>query len=100
MVNVTPARYTCQIGPTVTPEVAGELAAWAEVSGHSMSVVARMAIDDGLPKVRRTLERTHGALPVEILAKHVAQARERGERQVQRRRAYDERTRDTAPAAA
>lgn len=93
MPNPVPAKYTVQLGPTVTPEVGGELAALGELSALSMSVVARMAIDEGLPKVRRVLQELHGPLPAEALAYHVQRARERGERQVRRRLDYDERTR-------
>jgi len=93
MPNPVPAKYTVQLGPTVTPEVGGELAALAELSGLSMSVVARQAIDKGLPRVRRELERTHGLLGGERLQHHIDQARERGERQVRRRLDYDKRTR-------
>ena len=93
MPNPVPAKYTVQLGPTVTPEVGGELAALAELSGLSMSVVARMAIDKGLPKVRRELQAQHGALDEGRLQHHIEQARERGERQVRRRLDYDKRTR-------
>lgn len=93
MVNTAPAKYTVQIGPTLTPEVAGELAAWAEWQQVSAGVTARDCIDEGLARLRSAWEQTYGALPEQLLSKHVRAARVRGDRQVARRRAYDERTR-------
>lgn len=107
MPNPVSARYTVQLGPTVTPEVGGELGAWAELLGNSMSEVARECIDAGLEQLRnsfrqRAIEsgrvRSGALIPsTALLRKHVAAARERGDRQVKRRRNYDERTRKVGP---
>lgn len=94
MPNPVPARYTVQLGPTVTPQVAGELAAWAELQQRSASEVARECIEFGLENLRTRWRAEFGALPGARLAAHVAAAEERGARQVSRRRAYDERTRN------
>lgn len=99
MANPTPARYTVQLGPTQTPEVAGELGAWAELQQRSVSVVARVLIDDALPRLRKRWEREYGALPAEMLERHTRAAQERGAAQVKRRRDYDDRTRGAAKAA-
>jgi hypothetical protein len=96
MPNPVPAKYTVQLGPTVTPEVAGELAAWAEVQERSTSEITRECVDYGLENLRKQWQRVYGTIPAEVLARHVAAARERGEKQVARRRGYDERTRNTA----
>lgn len=105
MPNPVPAKYTVQLGPTFTPEVAGELAAWAELLGESTSVITRQCTEAGLAVLRevyasdavtRGLARasTAASLPGRaLLRKHVEAARERGNRQVKRRRNYDERTR-------
>lgn len=93
MPNPVPARYTVQLGPTVTPEVAGELAAWAEVQERSTSEITRACVNAGLEALREQWQREHGALNNRTLAPHVAAAQERGEKQVARRRQYDERTR-------
>ncbi len=102
MPNPVPAEYTVQLGPTVTPEVAGELAAWGELLGRSTSKVAREAIDAGLEVLRADWRATAVArgtatakrgMPAATLARHVRAAQERGRTQVGRRRAYDERTR-------
>lgn len=95
MVNVKPATYTVQIGPTMTPEAAGELAAWAELRGMSVSEISRECVEAGMSKLRGKWAREVGveAMPASTLARHVEAARERGERQVRSRRAYDDRTR-------
>lgn len=98
MPNPTPAEYTVQLGPTVTPEVAGELAAWAALSRSSVSKLTRWQIEAGLEANRAYLVERYGPLPTALLAEHVAEAVKRGERQVSRRRDYDDRTR--TPAAA
>ncbi len=104
MPNPVPARYTVQLGPTVTPEVAGELAAWAELLGDSVSEVSRAAINAGLEVLRGDWRATAVArgtatakrgMPAVTLARHVEAARARGKTQVARRRKYDERTRST-----
>jgi hypothetical protein len=100
MPNPVPARYTVQLGPTVTPEVAGELAAWAEVQQRSTSEITRECIDYGLENLRKQWVRVYGALGGTLLAFHVDKARERGEKQVARRRGYDERTRSAEPVQA
>ena len=103
MPNPVPAKYTVQLGPTFTPEVAGELAAWAEVLGHSTSEITRWCTETGLEQLRTDFRarlaaaRGPGAeLPGSVLAFHVKAAQERGNRQVQRRKDYDDRTRNTA----
>lgn len=95
MANTQPAKYTVQLGPTVTPQFAGELAALAKHSGVSASTIARKCMEEGIVKVRRRIEREHGPVPERLLAYFIAEAEERGNRQVSRRRAYDERTRGT-----
>lgn len=94
MPNPVPARYTVQLGPTVTPETAGELAAWARQTGRSTSEMARLLLEEGLRRQRAKLEREHGSLSAGLLAECVAAAQERAERQVSRRRSYDKRTRN------
>lgn len=94
MVNVKPATYTVQIGPTMTPEAAGELAAWAELRRMSVSEIARECVEAGMGKLRGKWAKEVGfEMPASTLARHVEAARERGERQVRSRRAYDDRTR-------
>lgn len=96
MVNVTPAKYTVQIGPTMTPETAGELAAWAELRGVSVSVVARECLEAGLARQRAKWAKETGGLDAATLDRHTDEARARGERQVKRRKAYDDKTRGKA----
>lgn len=93
MPNPTPAEYTVQLGPTVTPEVAGELAAWAALAKISTSKMTRRAIDTGLEVLRSKLSAELGEMPASLLAEHVAEAARRGDRQVKRRRDYDASTR-------
>lgn len=100
MPNPVPARYTVQLGPTVTPEVAGELAAWAEVQGRSTSEITRECVSYGLENLRKQWVRVFGGIPPETLRTHVDAMRERGNKQVSRRRSYDERTRTAAAAEA
>lgn len=100
MANTQPAKYTVQLGPTVTPQFAGELAALAKHSGVSASTIARECMEDGVAKVKRRIERAHGPVPENLLAHFIAEAEERGDRQVKRRRAYDGRTRSTSNAGA
>lgn len=101
MPNPTPAKYTVQMGPTFTPEVAGELAAWAELLGTSASKVTRECAEEGLTRLRAKLAKRAGltGMPVEVLDRQVEAARGRGVRQVRTRRAYDERTRGTVDEA-
>lgn len=107
MPNPVPAKYTVQLGPTVTPEVAGELAAWAKMLGKSNSEVARECVDAGLAVMARDyatqLRRDKGfaGLPGDVLAECIEWARARGETQISKRRSYAERTRagETAMAA-
>lgn len=95
MANTVPAKYTVQIGPTVTPEVGGEIFAWAQALGISASSVARECLEEGLAALRRDFRRRAGGdLNEKTLAHHVAEARERGDRQVQRRLNYDKRRRE------
>lgn len=103
MPNVTPAKYTVQLGPTVVPEVAGEVYAWAEMLGISASAVARECLNAGLEVVRSDFraraallpagKRTGGEIPGAVLRRQLAYALGRGERQVGSRRSYDRRTR-------
>jgi len=93
MANTQPAKYTVQLGPTVTPAFAGELAALAKHAGVSASTIARECMEEGVVKVRRRIERAHGPVPDDLVTRCIVEAEERGNRQVSRRRAYDERTR-------
>lgn len=95
MPNPVPAEYTVQLGPTVTPEVAGELAAWAAVQRRSVSRVTRECIEAGLEVLRSDFRAQDAAAHFddELLATHVAAAAKRGDAQVSRRRDYDDRTR-------
>lgn len=94
MANTVPAKYTVGLNPTVTPEIAGELAAWGEVRQVSISAVIRECIEgDGLSGRRIAWTREHGPLDAHLLERHTAAARVRGERQVRTRRDYDSRTR-------
>jgi len=105
MANVRPAKYTVQLGPTVTPETGGELYAWAELLGVSNSVLIREVIEAGLNVKGRSFAKRAGltstalaeAAP-EVLARHVEHCKQRGETQTRRRRDYDERTRNTDAA--
>lgn len=100
VVNTAPAKYTVQIGPTTTPEMAGELFAWAERLGKSASEVARECLEEGLMRKRREFQRIAGGeLDATLLDRHVRQARKRGERQVATRLAADKRRREAAARA-
>lgn len=103
MANTTPAKYTVQLGPTVTPEMAAELATWAELLGVSNSVVTRDSIEHGLV-VLRTLWRAQvlEKLPrrtnfdsvwAATYKPHLQHFEGRGTRQTTRRRNYDAETR-------
>lgn len=99
MPNPVPRKYTVQLGPTFTPDVAGELAAWAEVQGRSVSEVTREAAELGLRTLRRRWEKDHGGpLGATRLSVHVEAAAERGEKQAARRTKSD-RARRNADAA-
>lgn len=99
MPNPTPARYTVQMGPTFTPEVAGELAAWAELLGVSASQVTRECAEEGLRRLQAKFAKRAGReMDGEVLARQVEAAEERGSRQVRTRRAYDKRTRGEVEA--
>ena len=101
MPNPTPARYTVQLGPTVTPEVAGELATWAEVQQRSVSEATRECIEAGLMNLRLGWIAEAGrALDAELLEKHVYAAEVRGAEQVARRERYASRTREARQQAA
>jgi hypothetical protein len=91
MPTSVPARYTVQIGPTTTPETAGEIGAWAEHIGMSMSEAARECLEDGLKTKRKEWAKAHGSLPAALLARHVEYQRARGERQVRTRLSYRDR---------
>lgn len=112
MANTTPAKYTVQLGPTVTPEVAAELATWGELVGLSNSAVARECIEHGLVKLRKRwtaevskrmgwehdyvqFENAYG----ESYDTHLEHFQGRGTRQTTRRRNYDRETRSTSSAA-
>lgn len=97
MPNPVPARYTVQLGPTFTPDTAGELAAWAELRGKSISEVTREAAEEGLGRLRATWAAETGRRPVPArLAELTAAAAERGSKQAKRRRAYDRSVRNAA----
>lgn len=98
MPNPTPAEYTVQLGPTVTPEVAGELYAWAALAGGSRSKMIRRVIDAGLEVLRSDLRAQYGEIPAKLLREYLDFANKRGETQVAARRDYDSRTR--TPVAA
>lgn len=100
MPNPFPAEYTVQLGPTVTPVVAGELAAWAALAKTSTSKMTRRVIDAGLEALRADLRAEVGAMPPAVLAEHIEKAEKRGETQVKRRRDYDDRTRTPSAAPA
>lgn len=90
MPNPVPRKYTVQLGPTFTPETAGELAAWAERRGKSVSEITREATERGLIHLRRAWERETGGLPShERVTALVAEAAERGEKQAARRTRSD-----------
>jgi hypothetical protein len=100
MANTVPPKYTTQIGPTVEPEVAGELSAWAEILETSAGAVARAAIDEGMARLRVRWAKTHGPLPDDVLGRHVAKQRARGDRQIQNKRKRDEELRSAAAGVA
>lgn len=82
--------YTVQLGPTFTPEVAGELAAWAELTGMTVSVTTRTATERGLELLRDEWARACKRRPQPArLRQLVAEAAERGKRQTARRRRND-----------
>lgn len=89
MANTVPPKYTTQIGPTVLPEVAGEMAAWAEVRGVSAGAVARELIDYALPLLRERWAQEHGKIPYSVLLRHVSHQQERGDRQIANKRSRD-----------
>jgi hypothetical protein len=102
MPNPVPRKYTVQLAPTFTPDIAGELAAWAEVCGRSISEVTREAAEFGLRQLREKWSADHGGRrpdPVK-LAKHIEAAAERGERQAARRQRHDRATRGGARTSA
>lgn len=106
MANVREAKYTVQLGPTVTPEVAGELYAWAELLGMSNSAVIREVIEAGLlAKARSFALRAELTSPdlreaaPDVLRENIEHCSQRGKTQTRRRRDYDAATRGTgAPA--
>lgn len=90
MPNPVGRKFTVQLGPTFTPDTAGELAAWAELRGKSVSEVTREAAEHGLNLLRREWAAETGRRPVPArLAELTAEAAERGEKQATRRRNYD-----------
>src|SRR6188768_3570178 len=54
--NPTPAKYTKQLGPMVTPEMAAELEANAREDGVSISTLARQMIETMLEMRRPARE--------------------------------------------
>lgn len=90
MANTVPPKYTRQIGPAVTPEVAGLLSAIGKHAGVSAGQIAREAIDAGLTKVLRAYERERGSVPVEMIEAEVERHRLAAEAQAATRRAYDD----------
>lgn len=103
MPNPVPRRYIVQLAPTFTAKEAGELAAWAEQLGWSVSGVTREAAVLGLQTLRKRWEReTGGPLNPRKLAEHIEAAAERGEKQAARRTRTDRTRRgsvDTATGA-
>lgn len=99
MPNPIPRKYTVQLGPSFTPDTAGELAAWAEVRGLSLSEVTRVCAERGLELLRADWAAEGGRLNPVKLAGHVEAAHVRGEKQAGRRARYD-RSRGTKPADA
>ena len=98
MPNPVPRKYTVQLGPTFTPDVAGELAAWADQREKSVSELTREAAELGLKTLRRRWEKDSGPLDAATLARHIEAAAERGEKQAARRTKSD-RARRNADAA-
>jgi hypothetical protein len=60
MPNPTPAKYTKQLGPMVTPELAAELEADAREDGVSISTLVRGWIEEraAIERAKRELTRT------------------------------------------
>lgn len=54
--------YVAQLTCMETPEVAGEIRAWAILDGIAASALLRECIEKGLDALRPTLEREHGPL--------------------------------------
>jgi hypothetical protein len=100
MASQVPGQYTVQLGPTFTPEVAGELAAWAEVQRRSVSEVTRECAERGLRELGLAWAAQHGALNRRTLRAHIEAAAARGVKQADRRRSYDRRTREARAAMA
>jgi hypothetical protein len=104
MPNPVPKKYTVQLGPTFTPDTAGELAAWAETLGMSVSAVTRTAAERGLESLRGEWAAQGGRPAAARVAALVEEAARRGEDQAGRRTRSDRsrRNRSTsdAPAAA
>lgn len=86
MANTKALRYTTQITPMVEPEIAGELAAWASLTGETAATMAREALYEGLARKREEWAAEHGPMPKGRLQSHIAQAVARGERRTAAKR--------------
>lgn len=92
MPNMTPAKYTKQLGPMVTPETAAEVEAWAAVERVSISRIAGEAIERDLKRRRRLIDTLDDDVQeVWQVAYNAALARTaaQGQKHVTRRRAAD-----------
>lgn len=98
MPNPVPRKYTVQLGPTFTPDTAGELAAWAEQRGMSVSAITREAAERGLEILRQEWTAAAGRLDPVRIAHHVDEAAQRGEAQAARRTRTDRNRRNPVSA--
>lgn len=89
MPNPTPAKYTVQIGPTYSVDVAAELTGWAVLQQRSVSEVTREATERGLELLRDEWRAAHGVIPHSILAAATEDVTARGDRQAARKRKYE-----------
>ena len=93
MPNPVERKYIVQLGPSVTPETAGEIEAWASTAHTSSSEIARLAIERGLESLRQEWAAEHGPIKPGTLARSVAYAVQRGEAQAARKASYAARRR-------
>lgn len=64
--------YTAAVNTQEEPHVKGELCAWADAFGVSMSVIVREALRAGIEAMRPAWqERANGTLDVDFLVEHV-----------------------------
>lgn len=88
MPNPVERKYSVQLGPSVTPDTAGEIDAWTSVMGTSSSTVTRLAIERGLASLREEWTQQHGPLNADLLQRCTARVVQRGDAQAARKARY------------